>query len=203
MGTHPIFESDFDCLTERMGNILGWDNSIVHYNGPVHYAGQIQRKLRGKTRAQEVEVLEQAARDLNATVIKINAGLIIDGLIIAQPGKPALHGGGQGGDQIEIIALDSDEFIHYLSGTNDFFDGPQVTNNVTIITNKRRFGPFGKYRGYPEHGYPFELNMGDLRLANDRRNKYLGPIEDPKWRTENGEWKGPVLSNDYPSDSDG
>jgi len=146
--------------------------------------------------------LEQAARDLNATVIKINAGLIIDGLIIAQPGKPVLHGGGQGGDQT-IIDLDSDEFIHYLSGTNDFFDGPQVTNNVTIITNKRRFGPFGKYSGYPEHGYAFELNMGDLRLANDRRNKYLGPIEDPKWRTENGEWKGPVLSNDYPSDSDG
>merc|ERR1712147_561042 len=201
MGTHPIFESDFDCLTERMGQFI----SNLQYHGPatVPAINCLWYKLRGKTRAQEVEVLEQAARDLNATVIKINAGLIVDGLIIAQPGKPALHGGGQGGDQIEIIALDSDEFIHYLSGTNDFFDGPQVTNNVTIITNKRRFGPFGKYKGYPEHGYPFELNMGDLRLANDRRNKYLGPIEDPKWRTENGEWKGPVLSNDYPSDSDG
>jgi len=168
-----------------MGNILGWDNSIVHYNGPVHYANKIRYKLRGKTRAQEVEVLEQAARDLNATVIKINAGLIIDGLIIAQPGKPALHGGGQGGDQT-IIALDSDEFIHYLSGTNDFFDGAEVTANVNIITNKRRFGPFGNYTG--THGYgkrKFELNMGEFPLANDRRNKYLGPIEAFEW-TETG-----------------
>jgi hypothetical protein len=108
-------------------------------------------------------------------VIKINAGLIIDGLIIAQPGKPVLHGGGQGGDQT-IIDLDSDEFIHYLSGTNDFFDGAEVTANVAIITNKRRFGPFGKYSG--THGRRgFELNMGEFRLANDRRNKYLGPIE--------------------------
>jgi len=133
-------------------------------------------------------------------VIKINAGLIIDGLIIAQPGKPVLHGGGQGGDQT-IIALDSDEFIRSLNGMNDYFDGAKVTANVTIITNKRRFGKFGKYHGW--QGYYFELNMGDFRLANDRRNKFLGPIEDPKWRTENGEWKGPVLSNDYPSDSDG
>jgi len=51
-----------------MGNILGWDNSIVHYNGPVHYANKIRYKLRGKTRAQEVEVLEQAARDLNGLI---------------------------------------------------------------------------------------------------------------------------------------
>merc|ERR1712147_46517 len=173
MGTHPIFESDFDCLTERMGQFI----SNLQYHGPatVPAINCLWYKLRGKTRAQEVEVLEQAARDLNATVIKINAGLIIDGLIIAQPGKPVLHGGGQGGDQT-IIDLDSDEFIHYLSGTNDFFDGAEVTANVNIITNKRRFGPFGKYSG--THGRRgFELNMGEFRLANDRRNKYLGPIE--------------------------
>ena len=107
-------------------------------------------------------------------MIKINSGWIVDSMIIARPGHPALHGGGQGGDQT-IIALDYDEFIHYLSGTNDFFDGAEVTANVNIITNKRQFGQFGNYSG--THGHGFELNMGDFRLANDRRNKYLGPIE--------------------------
>lgn len=92
-------------------------------------------------------------------------------------------GGGQGGDQT-IIALDSDEFIHYLSGTNDFFDGVEVTANVNIITNKRQFGQFGNCSG--GHGQRgFELNMGEFPLANDRRNKYLGPIEAFEW-TETG-----------------
>jgi len=136
---------------------MGQINSILQYNGPVLYADQIKPKLVGKTRAQEVEVLEQAARDLNATVIKINAGWIVDGLIIAQPGKPVLHGGGQGGDQT-IIALDSDEFIHYLSGSNDFFDGAEVTANVRIITNKRQFGPFECY-------YPIWYCVGYLSMC--------------------------------------
>jgi len=25
MGTHPIFESDFDCLTERIKRVFDWD----------------------------------------------------------------------------------------------------------------------------------------------------------------------------------
>ena len=47
---------------------MGQINSILQYNGPVLYADQIKPKLVGKTRAQEVEVLEQAARDLNGLI---------------------------------------------------------------------------------------------------------------------------------------
>merc|ERR1712130_50765 len=36
MGTHPIFESDFDCLTEKMANkMITTQNSLLKYDSPI------------------------------------------------------------------------------------------------------------------------------------------------------------------------
>merc|ERR1711935_905989 len=51
MGTHPIFESDFDCLTEVKYEIYTW--SVSPTAAPIHKAGRWERGSRcGATREE-------------------------------------------------------------------------------------------------------------------------------------------------------
>ena len=117
-------------------------------------------------------------------MIKINSGWIVDGLIIAQPGKPVLEGGGQGGFQ-KTFLLESDEVINMINGANYNY-GPRVTGQMTIVTNKRELGPFGQSLAnrwiVSQRSDYFSLPIDDINLStvtNDQGKKYLGPINNP------------------------
>ena len=115
-------------------------------------------------------------------MIKINAGWIVDGLIIAQPGKQVLQGGSNKGGNQQTFVLEPDEVIDTIDGANCYFDNTQVTGQVTIVTNKRQLGPFG-HSGNPNGTEQhlifrrFSLPINNVQLSNDRRkNQHLGPI---------------------------
>merc|ERR1712131_474900 len=66
MGTHPIFESDFDCLTEMsQNNIGGCGFDANGCNGGMQLRSQTNRQLRTKRQKDIKEKLEQILNAIN------------------------------------------------------------------------------------------------------------------------------------------
>lgn len=76
--------------------------------------------------------------------IAVHAGSYVDALVVTyQNGTQMFHGGG-GGQVNNPFTLNSGEFITELIGrAGDYVD------QLTIVTNQRRFGPFGGSGGNP------------------------------------------------------
>merc|ERR1712037_588694 len=54
MGTHPIFESDFDCLTEVVGGVTGGFIRLTHNIGSVSAAVNFDKEYQNKRTADSV-----------------------------------------------------------------------------------------------------------------------------------------------------
>ena len=114
-----------------------------------------------------------------ATVVMVNSGWIVNGLIIYQPRGEIIWGGGEGGTSKAFI-LDKDEQIETIEGENSYFDGNDCTGKISIRTNKRVIGPFG-HSGDPAGGSrhivrgAFRTTLKHFRLRN-RWSWYLEPI---------------------------
>ena len=122
----------------------------------------------------------------------VNAGWIIDGLIIGRPELPILHGGGAGGSP-HFYVLSKDEKIEKIEGENCYFDNSTVTGKLTFTIKSsdttRQIGPFG-YSGNPNGSQRYLVNetftiwtvsnLNNVYLTNDRSGRFLGPIKNPR-----------------------
>merc|ERR1711935_623153 len=147
----------------------------------------IRLQLIDLERFDEVKLLHRAAQKMKCTIIMVNAGWIVNGLIIARPGtnRPLWNRIGRSSMQ-HIHVLESDEELMSLEGENCTFDMTRVTGKVTLVTSKRRIGPFGHSAKYT-HTVPsqqgivyekFNVPIDRVKLKVDPdRSIYLGPIE--------------------------
>lgn len=123
--------------------------------------------------------------NLTGTIININSGWIVDGLIIARSNHRVIHGGSNLGGSSHFFVLQQDEFITNIEGANCYFQNTRICGRIAIATNKRRIGSFG-HAGNPDGSdqrltyRTFSMSMvefGDIQLQSvGYRNQYLGQV---------------------------
>jgi len=162
------------------------DNHPLESSGPdLFRMDQINFKLIGFRHAELIRMLGRLARDSKRTIININSGWIVDGLIIARSNHRVIQGGSNLGGSSHFFVLQQDEFITNIEGANCYFQNTRICGRIAIATNKRRIGPFG-HAGNPDGSdqhltyRTFSMSMvefGDIQLQSvGYRNQYLGQV---------------------------
>ncbi|KAL6650093.1 hypothetical protein ACP70R_014317 [Stipagrostis hirtigluma subsp. patula] len=86
--------------------------------------------------------------------------------------------GGRGGDP-QVVRLEAEEFVTEISGTVGYIgvQPSDVVTSLTIVTNRRRHGPFGD--AVEPDGTPFSvpvLNGGSIVALFGRERDYIDAI---------------------------
>merc|ERR1712131_28192 len=163
MGTHPIFESDFDCLTVYSTTRMRID---------------IDKRF---STEDAIYLVQRLADAVKGTAVIISHGWVVDGLVVTEYGQPPIRCLPRE-RELTIIVLEPGDEIKTFNGENVNFENAVCCGKIEIETiNGVKYGPFG-HSGDP--GRPtknnivssFKTTPGRLYLEVSRFGNYLGPI---------------------------